>query len=867
MEKKFRDIVCGLAMVLSYLPIFGQDVMMQGWYWEYPKTPNGHLWADTLYQKAKHLADAGFTHLWLPPLSRTSSGSYSNGYDPQDLYDLGEFGGGATGFGSRQDVDRLMDTLLALGIDPVADAVYNHRDGGAPEANPAVEGWIENLDCTKINNGEKPFPSDRYRCRLPIGGSTGLGAGSYFIKVKSRSGHPNFVGYEYKFSATTNRTGWQNLPDWYENEANNDGGGCGQGSDVIGLGRNMVAQVDGGGCGNTCGVDEFELRFFPFQYFDTGDNIYINLTNTGGYSDHYISEIYYNGTNIVDQLIYETFTDFTQMPSGRGGMNYLNFKPNGNATNLGGEWDYMYFYYDYDQFVQSTADTLEAWTRWLWQDVGFRGLRIDAIKHFTPEFVGNLLDDMHDAGYDLSMVVGEFFDNNASILNNWVNDVYYYMDSDTRDAIKARIFDFSLRQGLKDACDTPGFDVRNLYNTGIVASAGGSPDNVITFCNNHDFRYPGEPIWNDVELAYAYMMFHGNIGDPCVFYPDYFGSTIPEANGERLANDIDLMIDAKTKYIDGDWASIPLNAGFYTQHYTSGFEHTTIALQIKGGGNNGNQDALAIINFSGTELDMTTTIEGTNINNGDTFQDVIGKALTPELVVNNYEVRIKLPARSFALFVKDPLPTCSGARTFYVDQSASGQGNGLSWEDASPNVYTMLAKASVCSEVDSILVAEGAYPSFFEYAPQKSFILENGITLMGGFPAGGGSLSSYDPQQHPSILSGQSAQSYHVVKNVASSDTSSLIGFTIEKGSANGPGSLDQAGGGLLNQGRLRLTDCIFQENTANSNPESILNTGINAYLEMDNVETRKEENLKKDIINSQGAKLLIRNHSSRLKR
>ncbi len=64
-----------------------QEVLMQAWYWDYPKTTENANWADSLWFKAQTLNNAGFTYLWLPPLTRSSSGNSSNGYDPKDLYD------------------------------------------------------------------------------------------------------------------------------------------------------------------------------------------------------------------------------------------------------------------------------------------------------------------------------------------------------------------------------------------------------------------------------------------------------------------------------------------------------------------------------------------------------------------------------------------------------------------------------------------------------------------------------------------------------------------------------------------------------------------------------------------------------------
>ena len=121
-----------LTFILLTSKLFSQDFLLQGWYWDYPKTiePNTN-WADTLTNKAQELAEAGFTYVWFPPLSRASFGNGSNGYDPQDLFDLGEtYGGGATGFGTRANVDALIAQFSSVGIKAVADVVYNHRDGG-----------------------------------------------------------------------------------------------------------------------------------------------------------------------------------------------------------------------------------------------------------------------------------------------------------------------------------------------------------------------------------------------------------------------------------------------------------------------------------------------------------------------------------------------------------------------------------------------------------------------------------------------------------------------------------------------------------------------------------------------------------------
>ena len=78
-----------MAMFILAIPLSlsAQDFMLQGWYWDYPKpaNPNGNpstesTFAKTLNTRVADLASAGFTYVWLPPLSRASFGHNSNGY-------------------------------------------------------------------------------------------------------------------------------------------------------------------------------------------------------------------------------------------------------------------------------------------------------------------------------------------------------------------------------------------------------------------------------------------------------------------------------------------------------------------------------------------------------------------------------------------------------------------------------------------------------------------------------------------------------------------------------------------------------------------------------------------------------------------
>ena len=655
--KHFSALVLGLFISLGSS---AQDFMMQAWYWDYPKDGcngySGNTWAAELNTKVSTLSNAGFTYLWLPPASRASFGSCSNGYDPQDLYDWGEYGLGATGFGTRAEINTLISNLSSSSIESVADVVYNHRDGGSPEDNQAVKDYITN----HYNSSKSAFPSDRYRCRLPLGGASSYGSGDYYFKISSKTG--GFGGFGYKVYMTTQRLmdeGAAYLGSINESEPNG-GGDCGEAFDDIQLNEDMVAVLEGSGCQ----TDEFHLVISSDDFYASGDNLYIYLNNTGGYSDHRVYGIYYdNGTTgqnaNMNDYVYQTYTDFNSMPSGQGGMNFENFSPNSSntaSTSLGGDWDWLWFFYDYDQNSNDTRTKLFDWSKWLWNDVGIRGYRMDAVKHFDPAFIGDLLDDLHDNNMNPGMVVGEYFDSNVGVLNGWVNSVLNSMDSDTKSAIDVRAFDFGMRDALKNACDVFGYDVRNVFNSGMVDGGGLSGFNAVTFINNHDFRDEGQPVQNDPILGYAYILTNNQIGMPCIFYPDYFGDTIPHAPTLNLSADIDALISAHQNYIFGS-SSIDQLSRFstpYTQNFSGGFASTTLFYQMMGGPEN--EDVLVAINFAGETLNVTHGVNtgSAGLNEGSTLTRIAGStAATNSMSVSGGNVTFQVPARSYAVWVND----------------------------------------------------------------------------------------------------------------------------------------------------------------------------------------------------------------------
>lgn len=669
-----RFFILSLLLV-SGLSLSAQDFMLQGWYWDYDKDGcNGYAgpnWTTQLNGGVADLANAGFTYVWLPPLSRASFGACSNGYDPKDLYDLGEFGLGRTGFGTRAEVDALIANLNANGMEAVADVVYNHRDGGDPEDNPAVKDYME----IHFNGGGKqPFPSDRYRLRLPLGGT--YGAGEYYIKVSSKT--QSYGPNQYKFYPTVESRNNPFLGTVNENEPNG-GGDCGQPFNDVILDQDMVATLyDFSGCY----TDEFRLTLTAADFDAAGDNLLIFMNNiltaTEGYSDHRVYDIFYApasgapGFNVdLNDLQFQTFTDFTNLPSGQGGKNFENFRPNSantSTTFLAGDFDSPLFFYDVVQSEPSTRTVYSDWSEWLINDVGVGGLRMDAVKHFPPSFVAQVLDDLAGQGINPGMVVGEFFDGNATLLKDWVDAVDANI---TASSSLVRVFDFSLRNALKEACDNVSFDRRNVFNASLWDN-GLSGFNVVTFVNNHDFRGPGEPVQSDPMLAYAYILTNNQIGVPTVFYPDFFGTSIPEAPTVNLSAEIGQLMQIHHDHIFGSSAIEYLNrfSTPYAANYQSGGAGDALIYQISGGA--GAPEVVVAINYGNATLKVDQQLNLPGGSQNLAFTDLTGNAFNATTSPDgSNRILIDVPARSYAVYAATSVLPVTLAE-FAADAGAKG---------------------------------------------------------------------------------------------------------------------------------------------------------------------------------------------------
>nr|GMD94586.1 alpha-amylase [Ipomoea batatas] len=92
---------------------------MQGFTWTSKDQAGG--WWNWLITKVPDLADAGITHVWLPPPSNAREGD-DQGYMPKRMYDLD-----TSKYGNKKELKALNDAFHSRGIKIIADIVLNHR--------------------------------------------------------------------------------------------------------------------------------------------------------------------------------------------------------------------------------------------------------------------------------------------------------------------------------------------------------------------------------------------------------------------------------------------------------------------------------------------------------------------------------------------------------------------------------------------------------------------------------------------------------------------------------------------------------------------------------------------------------------------
>lgn len=172
---------------------------------------------------------------------------------------------------------------------------------------------------------------------------------------------------------------------------------------------------------------------------------------------------------------------------------------------------------DYDH-PEVKADVL-AWGKWLVEEMGIFGIRFDAVKHFSEEFLRefcNMINTVRPGWF----FVGEFWKDS-------LQDMSRYLDRMHR---KFSLFDAPLVHKFSEISKTEEGDLASIFENTLVKM---EPVNAVTLVMNHDtqpyqaLEAPIEPFFK--ALAYALILLRYD-GYPAIFYGDLYGI---DPNGEK----------------------------------------------------------------------------------------------------------------------------------------------------------------------------------------------------------------------------------------------------------------------------------------------------------------------------------------------
>lgn len=199
---------------------------------------------------------------------------------------------------------------------------------------------------------------------------------------------------------------------------------------------------------------------------------------------------------------------------------------------------------DVDVYHPSVREELFFWGRWFVDTTQVDGFRLDAVKHIPASFYRDFFNHIrtHFGGREL-LGIGEYWSIELPILESYLRDTEGCM----------KLFDVPLHYRFVAAAEAgSSFDMRTIFDDTLVSRA---PLSAVPFVDNHDTQ-PGAAMASAVQdwfkpLAYALILLRPQ-GYPCVFLGDLAGGSEEAPHFAGHGHLIDVMLDARRKYLHGD---------------------------------------------------------------------------------------------------------------------------------------------------------------------------------------------------------------------------------------------------------------------------------------------------------------------------
>lgn len=178
------------------------------------------------------------------------------------------------------------------------------------------------------------------------------------------------------------------------------------------------------------------------------------------------------------------------------------------------------------------------WGKWIVNEIGFDGFRLDASKHVDNQMIYDFVEQTAQSTDKELFYIGEAWVNDAEVLID-------YLETVGQDRL--HVFDFPLRKNFIDLMHGK-LDMRWLGEKGLV-NKDGYGHRAITFVDNHDTdrdgdnEYGTEPIMDRKFQAYCYILMRRE-GVPTIYWKDY--------HNHGLKEKLDNLIEARKKFAHGE---------------------------------------------------------------------------------------------------------------------------------------------------------------------------------------------------------------------------------------------------------------------------------------------------------------------------
>lgn len=149
--------------------------------------------------------------------------------------------------------------------------------------------------------------------------------------------------------------------------------------------------------------------------------------------------------------------DWDQLRQRRGVYKIQGHEWANDVAHENGNYDYLMFAnLDYSN-AEVRRDVLN-WAEWLNSQLPLRGMRLDAVKHYSASFQKELIDHLRAVAGPDYFIVGEYWKGESRPLVEYLKQMDY----------KLSLFDSALVGRFSSISQTPGADLRNIFYDTLV---------------------------------------------------------------------------------------------------------------------------------------------------------------------------------------------------------------------------------------------------------------------------------------------------------------------------------------------------------------------------------------------------------------